>query len=303
MMKEKRKYSYEFLLSFKKIPSEPPESVKTFNDLYIYAPKPVVNRPVVDRSRGFIPYFGPTSLVSNVERRELHRIRSSGHNVFHANRWVPAPVKSPAETITDLLIDAQEQQATLLNREDTIGSAHKPTARRKVVSEKVEDPPPTVSSPPEPIKASRTPVDKPKPHRRRLNLEVETDEHKISQRAKQIGYGKVTIGYHNYISLRPKHLRGYNEPQTPNVYQKCSKRSWDGQLRKWRMQLHYYDPEETTQQTSVTVQEREELARIRHQMKEAPAEKASVMQLGKEVAAEYQSATFRLHLQLLSQIH
>ena len=30
---------------------------------------------------------------------------------------------------------------------------------------------------------------------------------------------------------------------TPDPYQVCSKRSWDGQIRKWRRLLHKYDPQ------------------------------------------------------------
>lgn len=33
-----------------------------------------------------------------------------------------------------------------------------------------------------------------------------------------------------------------NDPHTPDKYANCSKRSFDGQLRKWRRQLHAYDP-------------------------------------------------------------
>lgn len=30
---------------------------------------------------------------------------------------------------------------------------------------------------------------------------------------------------------------------TPDPFQVCSKRSWDGQIRKWRRLLHKYDPQ------------------------------------------------------------
>ena len=36
----------------------------------------------------------------------------------------------------------------------------------------------------------------------------------------------------------PKH------PETPDVKQICSKRSFDGQVKKWRRELHFWDPEE-----------------------------------------------------------
>ena len=31
-------------------------------------------------------------------------------------------------------------------------------------------------------------------------------------------------------------------PDTPDVKQICSKRSFDGQVKKWRRQLHFWDP-------------------------------------------------------------
>ena len=36
--------------------------------------------------------------------------------------------------------------------------------------------------------------------------------------------------------------RTANDPRTPNPRRPCSKRSWDGQVRKWRRLLHQYDP-------------------------------------------------------------
>lgn len=33
-----------------------------------------------------------------------------------------------------------------------------------------------------------------------------------------------------------------HDPRTPDKHTNCSKRSFDGQLRKWRRQLHAYDP-------------------------------------------------------------
>lgn len=38
------------------------------------------------------------------------------------------------------------------------------------------------------------------------------------------------------------HARTRAHPQTPNVHQECSKRSMDGQVRKWRRMLHAFDP-------------------------------------------------------------
>jgi len=77
-----------------------------------------------------------------------------------------------------------------------------------------------------------------------LKPKLETDPHRLEQRQKQITLGKITAGYKRYLRLVPKELRSRGEPATPNPHQVCSKRSWDGQLNKWRRQLHDYDPPE-----------------------------------------------------------
>eukprot|EP01121_Diplochlamys_sp_Union-15-3_P007072 TRINITY_DN176_c0_g1_i1.p1 TRINITY_DN176_c0_g1~~TRINITY_DN176_c0_g1_i1.p1 ORF type:complete len:356 (-),score=65.93 TRINITY_DN176_c0_g1_i1:26-1042(-) len=73
------------------------------------------------------------------------------------------------------------------------------------------------------------------------NKEKETDQHRLEQRQKQIDYGYNTEGYKNYIAQVPKNSRKKGMLKTPEKTQKCSKRSWDGQIRKWRRQLHEWD--------------------------------------------------------------
>lgn len=70
----------------------------------------------------------------------------------------------------------------------------------------------------------------------------EEDPQRLSQRQKQIDYGKNTLGYERYLEQVPKHVRRKEDPWTPNRRQVCSKRSFDGQIKKWRRQLHAYDP-------------------------------------------------------------
>lgn len=72
----------------------------------------------------------------------------------------------------------------------------------------------------------------------------ETDPRRLAQRQKQIEYGKATPGYKDYLKMIAKTKRKREDPKTPNKYQVCSKRSWDGQIRKWRRMLHFYDPPE-----------------------------------------------------------
>lgn len=77
-----------------------------------------------------------------------------------------------------------------------------------------------------------------------INLnERETCPKKLASRQKQIDYGKNTTGYSLYTDQVPRfqRVRG-DHPWTPNKFQICSKRSWDGQVRKWRRALHRFDP-------------------------------------------------------------
>jgi len=43
--------------------------------------------------------------------------------------------------------------------------------------------------------------------------------------------------------LVTKEQRKPEHPRTPKKTQGCSKRSWDGQLKKWRRDLHLWDPD------------------------------------------------------------
>lgn len=74
---------------------------------------------------------------------------------------------------------------------------------------------------------------------------VETDEARLAARQKQIDYGIETVGYQNYTRLATRTQRG--DPVIPNKFQKCSKRSWDGQVRKWRRTLHFFDDVQTVE--------------------------------------------------------
>jgi len=69
------------------------------------------------------------------------------------------------------------------------------------------------------------------------------DDQRLIQRQKQIDYGYRTVGYLRYRLLVPKESRKPDHPRTPKKAQGCSKRSWDGQLKKWRRDLHLWDPD------------------------------------------------------------
>jgi hypothetical protein len=71
----------------------------------------------------------------------------------------------------------------------------------------------------------------------------ETNPHRLAQRQKQIMYGENTDGYMNFLKSldRDPTLTKGCLPLKPSIIQRCSKRSWDGQVRKWRRALHMYD--------------------------------------------------------------
>lgn len=63
------------------------------------------------------------------------------------------------------------------------------------------------------------------------------------KRQRQIDIGKNSLSYGNYIQSVPRNERiSLLHPQTPNKYQKCSSRSWDGQVKRWKSLLHQWDP-------------------------------------------------------------
>jgi len=89
-----------------------------------------------------------------------------------------------------------------------------------------------------PFKNSKTPSKSPR------NRPVSPlDDQRLVQRQKQIDYGYRTVGYVRYRLLVSKDGRKPDHPRTPKKAQGCSKRSWDGQLKKWRRDLHLWDPD------------------------------------------------------------
>jgi len=70
----------------------------------------------------------------------------------------------------------------------------------------------------------------------------EQDPRRLAARQKQIDIGMNTVGYLKFLESIPPSARTKVHPKIPDIYQVCSKRSWDGQVRKWRRQLHDFDP-------------------------------------------------------------
>lgn len=68
----------------------------------------------------------------------------------------------------------------------------------------------------------------------------------LKRRQKQIDYGKNTLGYQHYVAKIPKAKRTREHPKTPRKNVKYSRRSWDQQIKLWRIKLHNFDPRPAT---------------------------------------------------------
>lgn len=67
---------------------------------------------------------------------------------------------------------------------------------------------------------------------------IEEDTHRVAQRQKQIDYGKNTIAYDRFVAMRPREQRVRGDPMTPIAKQKCSKRSFAGQVTSWKKKVY-----------------------------------------------------------------
>ena len=74
-----------------------------------------------------------------------------------------------------------------------------------------------------------------------LMQQIETDAEILRKRQKQINFGKVTPEYQKYIEAVAKRKREIFHPRTPNKFRKCSRRKFDGLIKKWRKLLHVWD--------------------------------------------------------------
>lgn len=67
-------------------------------------------------------------------------------------------------------------------------------------------------------------------------------EQRKKSRRHQVELGKQSIGYKNYIKIKPKHTRNKYDLYTPDPEDmSLSKRRFAGQINSWRRKLHAYD--------------------------------------------------------------
>ncbi len=74
-----------------------------------------------------------------------------------------------------------------------------------------------------------------------LRKSMETNAETLRKRQKCINFGKVTAEYQNYVMELPRKARQAFHPRTPNKFRKCSRRKFDGLIKKWRRLLHAFD--------------------------------------------------------------
>jgi len=92
------------------------------------------------------------------------------------------------------------------------------------------------------------------------------------RRGKQIDKGKMTAGYGRYVDEVKKSERIAGDPkhpQTPDITEGMSNRSWNGYMSAWRRALHLWDPEDlSSEPDEFTAEKEREVARHRAEMEE-----------------------------------
>ena len=81
--------------------------------------------------------------------------------------------------------------------------------------------------------------------RTRLSLSDPSHSALIVRRQKQIDLGKCTAGYTGYrdaVRKGDRRSRDPEQPNTPDVMEGMSNRTWNGYVSAWRRALHLYDP-------------------------------------------------------------
>lgn len=66
---------------------------------------------------------------------------------------------------------------------------------------------------------------------------TEDDLHRVAQRQKQIDLGKDTLAYDCFVNTVAREDRKPQHPMTPLATQRCSRRSFVGQIKRWRKML------------------------------------------------------------------
>ena len=72
-------------------------------------------------------------------------------------------------------------------------------------------------------------------------LSAEAAARRMWQRERQVALGTRTLGFKVWERMKATNMPAHVDCTIPRASQPCSKRSWDGQMRRWRQQIHEYD--------------------------------------------------------------
>ncbi|GMH74776.1 hypothetical protein TL16_g06553 [Triparma laevis f. inornata] len=75
------------------------------------------------------------------------------------------------------------------------------------------------------------------------SLDPLKDDSKITNRTKQISYGKNTLSYDRYLESTPIETRKLSDPWTPDAKADIPNRRWKGMVGEWKRRLHVWDPQ------------------------------------------------------------
>mmetsp|Transcript_6611 Transcript_6611/g.11487 ORF Transcript_6611/g.11487 Transcript_6611/m.11487 type:complete len:356 (+) Transcript_6611:56-1123(+) len=175
----------------------------------------------------------------------------STHRSVPVGPWSPQHVLSDkSETDSDSDNDHNSQSCSvvlnLTNRFNAVSSESATPLTTDTAPVTPASPPATITPPTTatvPVEQKSTEITPqavpaiPKSKKREFSKEF------LAKRNKQIEFGKDSLSYQMYLLKRPVKERLPSDPRTPRLDQACSKRAWNGRVRRWRRDLHQFDPQ------------------------------------------------------------
>jgi len=222
------RYERDFLLSFQQFCKQPIEGlipevlpgyrIPELENEFCSTPQPL--RPTRSPSMTRGAFSAPR--LSNSKQDSSVRISGAVFTPFTSKSAPRVPSDTQAPKISSIIVTEQEKVPEMSEAKmDTVAPRQEPVGFEAIPAINIK------------LEWRTKQTKKPKPK--------ETDAKRLASRQKQIDIGMNTVGYQKYLELVPLNLRK-KVAKTPDIHQVCSKRSWDGQVRKWRRELHVYDP-------------------------------------------------------------